>query len=72
MNSKDIDFNKFSKMLEENGYGVKRKSGSHYIYGNDKGETIVINNHLNRMVARRIIKENNLVSEEFCGVLRLK
>ena len=69
MNSKDIDFNKFSKMLEENGYSVKRKKGSHYIYGNDKGGTIVINSHLNRMVARRIVKENNLVSKEFCGIL---
>lgn len=72
MNSKDIDFNKFSRMLENNGYSVKRKSGSHYIYGNGDGRTIVINSHLNRMVARRIVKENHLISEEFCGVLRLK
>ena len=50
----------FEKMLRKNGYKLNRVSGSHFIYINGKN-TIAINNKMNKMIAARLIKENNLV-----------
>lgn len=51
---------KFIRLLRENGYKLIRQNGSHSIYKNDNGNTITININLNAMVARRLIRENNL------------
>lgn len=55
----DIDIRKFTKMLLDNGYEFVRQSGSHRIFSNGTN-TVVANTHLNRMVAKRLIRENNL------------
>ncbi len=51
----------FQKLLESNGYHYVRCNGSHFIYKNEQGNTISMNKDLNRMVAMRLIRENNLV-----------
>ncbi len=49
----------FRKILRENGYELVRAKGDHFIFR--KGNrTITINNRINVMVARRLIKENML------------
>lgn len=46
----------FKKMLRENGYELVRSKGDHFTF--KKGsDTITINNRINVMVARRLIKE---------------
>lgn len=53
----------FKRLLIDNGYEHKRTTGDHLIYSNGTN-TISFNvRNLNRMVARRLIKENNLVSK---------
>lgn len=53
-------YRKFTQLLKQNGYTLKRSNGtSHRIYTNGKN-TISINNHPNRMLVKRLIKENNL------------
>lgn len=53
----------FKRLLIDNGYVYKRTTGDHMIYGNGKN-TISFNiRNLNRMVARRLIKENNLITK---------
>ena len=42
------------------GLTLHRMRGSHQIYRNGNSETIVINNKLNAMVAKRLVKEFNL------------
>ena len=37
-------------VMETNGYHIKRKSGSHYIYKNSKGDVISLPQSLNRML----------------------
>lgn len=51
----------FVRILERNGYSLNRAKGSHFVYTNGRN-TISINKDLNRMVARRLIKENCLVA----------
>ena len=54
---KDIE-----KLLAENNYLLSRIRGSHFIYKSTvNGNTISVNKDLNPMVARRLIKENNLI-----------
>ena len=55
-----IDVRKFQRKLRANGYTLNHMRGSHQIYRNGNSETIVINNKLNAMVAKRLIKEFNL------------
>lgn len=52
----------FIKLLRKNGFEFDRTSGDHLIYINDKGVHISIpyGNEINAMLARRLIKENNL------------
>ena len=59
MNS-DLNYRNFLSILHRNGYKKARTKGSHIIFKNDNGNTITIKNKLNRMVAKRLIKENNL------------
>ena len=51
----------FIKIVEFNGFYYSRYSGDHAIYVNDKGRHISIPKNLESVIARRLIKENNLV-----------
>ncbi len=51
-----IDVRKFQRKLRANGYTLHHMRGSHQIYRNGNSETIVINNKLNAMVAKKTCK----------------
>ena len=52
----------FRRILRNNGFVYTRSSGDHDIYKNGNGEHISIPaNKTNKMLVRRLIKENNLV-----------
>ena len=51
----------FIKIVEFNGFYYNRCKGDHTIYVNDKGRHISIPKNLESVIARRLIKENNLV-----------
>lgn len=55
-----IDVRRFRRKLRANGYTLHHMRGSHQIFRNGNGETIVINNKLNAMVAKRLEREFNL------------
>lgn len=50
----------FIRIVEKNGYHFDRRSGSHFIYKNEEGTHISIPRKLECVIARRLIKENNL------------
>lgn len=50
----------FIKICVANGFYYNRHNGDHAIYVNDKGRHISIPNHLECVIARRLIKENCL------------
>lgn len=53
-----------TKIVKSNGYKYMRCTGDHYIYKRkDGGGTIVLakKKHINPCIARRLIKENNLI-----------
>ena len=50
----------FIKIVEFNDFHYSRHSGDHAIYVNDKGRHISIPKNLECVIARRLIKENNL------------
>lgn len=50
----------FCKMAEKNGFYYMRSSGSHSIYVNQEGRHMSIPHKLVCVIARRLIKENNL------------
>ena len=50
----------FIKIVEFNGFYYNRCKGDHAIYVNDKGRHISIPKNLESVIARRLIKENNL------------
>ena len=50
----------FIKVVERNGFHYKRCSGGHAIYYNEKGRHISIPKNLECVIARRLIRENNL------------
>ena len=50
----------FEPILKANGYRKIRSNGSHFIYSNGTNQ-ITVNKNLNKMVRKRLIKENNLV-----------
>lgn len=57
---KQFNSREFKKLLRNNGYDYVRSNGSHDIFSN--GEfNIVVPIHLNMMIAKRLIKENNLI-----------
>lgn len=58
-----IKFKEMQKILRNNGYTLDRYNGDHYIYVKRGTSHISINRELNPMVARRLIKENNLIVE---------
>ena len=51
----------FIRIVEKNGFYYSRNNGDHSIYVNDKGEHISIPHRLACVIARRLIKENNLI-----------
>ncbi len=54
----------FKMILINNGYELKRRKGDHDIYSNGS-RTISIpvgNKSINRMLARRLVKENQLMN----------
>lgn len=50
----------FVKLLKKNGFEYVRSSGGHDIYYNKEGKHISIPQTLANVIARRLIKENNL------------
>ena len=50
----------FIKLLKKNGYYYSRNNGSHSIYVNNKGKHITVPFRIEAVIARRLIKENNL------------
>lgn len=52
--------NEFTKILLKNGFKFVSSKGSHKKYKRGN-QTVVINQKINRMIAQRLIKENNLV-----------
>lgn len=54
----------FVKIVEKNGFQYKRHSGSHAIYMDVNGRHMSIpKKNLECVIARRLIKENNLVTD---------
>lgn len=53
----------FTRIVKLNGFHYSRHSGDHAIYVNDKGRHISIPRNLECVIARRLIKENNLVTD---------
>ena len=53
----------FIKIVEFNGFYYNRCKGDHAIYMNDNGKHISIPKNLECVIARRLIKENNLVTD---------
>lgn len=50
----------FIRIVKNNGFQYNRHNGDHAIYVNDKGRHISIPKDLECVIARRLIKENNL------------
>ena len=50
----------FIKIVRSNGFYYNRHNGDHAIYVNDEGRHISIPKNLECVIARRLIKENNL------------
>lgn len=50
----------FIRICVANGFYYSRHNGDHAIYVNDKGRHISIPKNLECVIARRLIKENNL------------
>lgn len=57
--TKEFSTMEFERIIRNNGFVFDRQRGDHKIYKR-KGETVVLNKNLNKMVARRLIKEHNL------------
>lgn len=54
-----VNAKEMKKILLNNGFKLVRSKGSHFIYS-DGINTISVNKDLNRMVARRLLKQYNL------------
>lgn len=50
----------FVKVVRHNGFSYNRHSGDHAIYVNKDGRHISIPHNLQCVIARRLIRENNL------------
>lgn len=53
----------FIRICTANGFYYSRHNGDHAIYVNDKGRHISIPKNLECVIARRLIKENNLITD---------
>lgn len=62
MRAKEYTERDFERLLKANGYSLDRQKGDHNIWTNGKNTiSITAGKPPNRMVIRRIIKENNLI-----------
>lgn len=57
----------FIRIVRRNGFLYSRHSGDHAIYVNDRGRHISIPQKLECVIARRLIRENNLNVEDKKG-----
>ena len=64
MNKKTITSRELCQLLSVKGFTCVRSRGDHKIYKKDDKTVTVNTRNLNRMVALRLIKENDLLSEE--------
>lgn len=53
----------FIRIVKNNGFQYNRHNGDHAIYVNDKGRHISMPKNLECVIARRLIKENNLITD---------
>ena len=60
---KQFTHREFVRVVVANGFYYDRHNGDHAIYVNDKGRHISIPRNLECVIARRLIKENNLVTD---------
>ena len=51
----------FIRLVKKNGYFYDRNNGDHVIYVNNEGRHISIPETMQCVIARRLIKENNLI-----------
>lgn len=58
--TKAYNTREFERILLNNGFEILRTRGSHIIYKRNN-ETITINEGINKMVCRRLLKTYNLV-----------
>lgn len=56
-----ITYKQMCKLLKRNGYKLNRFNGDHAIYVKNGCNHVSVSFKLNPMVARRIIKENDLL-----------
>lgn len=56
---KQYNTREFKKILTNNGFLYDRTSGDHFIYKREN-DIIVINNNINMMVAKRLVKTYRL------------
>ena len=60
---KQFTHREFVRVVVANSFYYDRHNGDHAIYVNDKGRHISIPKNLECVIARRLIKENNLVTD---------
>lgn len=64
INKKTVNARELGQLLTAKGFELVRTKGDHKIYKKDD-KTVTVNlRNLNRMVAQRIIKENNLFNSD--------
>ena len=60
---KQFTHREFVRVVVANNFYYDRHNGDHAIYVNDNGKHISIPKNLECVIARRLIKENNLVTD---------
>ena len=65
MRAKEYTVREFVRLLKANGYEYDRSSGDYDIYVNaERRDTISIKStNINRMIAKRLIKEHSLIEQ---------
>lgn len=58
--SKQFNRREFEELLVKNGYVLERKNGGHNIWRRNNQNVVIPRHKLNFMIAKRLIKENNL------------
>lgn len=72
MSGKNYPSRIMDKILKDNSYMRIRSNGDHVIYSNGNNKILITMPMMNKMIARRLIKENNLkVDDKFKGSLQL-
>ena len=61
---KQYTLREFIKIVEFNGFYYNRTRGGHSIYMNKNGVHISIPRNLECVIARRLIRENHLITEK--------